>query len=256
MDIKVLGDLTVERDGEPITPVGGSPGQVLALLASLANRVVPIDVLLDELWPDKRPAHARSVLDAYVNELREVISAVRRRRPAGHAPAPREVLADHRGGYRLDIGAGTVDAWQFERAVGAGCRAMETQDFATASRRLRQGLALWQAQPFTGVNIGRHLARHVAELERARQRAVDQWVEAELRLGRYRQLVSELVALPPRTSFADDLATVLQQCEDERQALAAFQQWRRERRVHRSSLLTRDSWRPPVEEAAGARGIV
>ncbi|MFC7617409.1 hypothetical protein ACFQV2_32305 [Actinokineospora soli] len=59
MDIQVLGPLSVRENGQSIAPTAAKPRKLLALLAVHANRLVPVQALLEELWGD-RPRAARA----------------------------------------------------------------------------------------------------------------------------------------------------------------------------------------------------
>lgn len=75
MDIDVLGELAVRENGVSVTPTAPKPRQVLALLALHADRVVPVASLTEELWGQRPPRSARTTLQTYVLQLRELISA-------------------------------------------------------------------------------------------------------------------------------------------------------------------------------------
>lgn len=74
MDIEVLGALAVQENGISITPTAPKPRQVLALLALHADRVVPVSALIEELWGTTPPRSARTTLQTYVLQLRELIA--------------------------------------------------------------------------------------------------------------------------------------------------------------------------------------
>ena len=228
MDIRVLGELTVTEAGTSVAPVAAEPRQVLALLAALAGRVVPSALLVEELWPGGAPHQAKHRIQSYVGQLRELLAvALRERgrsgsRGRGQRQAA-EVLADLPGGYRLDGGQDTCDAWEFERAVGAGYRAMATGDLDTAARRLREALGLWRGEPFADLVPGPHLAEQADRLRQSRERAAGQWIEAELRMGRYRELAIDLSALHLPARYREQLPLMLNRCADPGQALAAYQ---------------------------------
>lgn len=74
MDIEILGALAVRENGISITPTAPKPRQVLALLALHADRVVPVSALIDELWGAAQPRSARTTLQTYILQLRELIA--------------------------------------------------------------------------------------------------------------------------------------------------------------------------------------
>ncbi|MET7482763.1 BTAD domain-containing putative transcriptional regulator [Streptomyces sp. NPDC005538] len=196
MDLRVLGGLTAHEGGVPISPSAALPRQVLALLAASADRVVPTCVIAEELWPQGVPAHAEQAMESHVRQLRTDIGAALR--AAGSDRSAEDVLVRVPGAYRLDTGGGSSDARAFERTAGAGYRALEAGDLELAGHRLREALELWTAAPFTGVTQGPHLRSQAALLTDSWQRAVDRWIEADFRLGRWRELCADLARVLTR----------------------------------------------------------
>ncbi|MEU9301268.1 BTAD domain-containing putative transcriptional regulator [Streptomyces sp. NPDC048269] len=192
MDIDVLGGLNVLENGVPIAPAAPPARQVLALLAAHADQVVPVAVLATELAAHVPPEHTRSELHDCVRRLRERLAdAVA---PGGRRTAE-TILVQTPGGYLLDTGGGRCDLHEFAREAGAGYRAMARTDYETAARRLRGALRLWTGPAFGGVTPGPRLTERIAGLEATREAVVEQWVEAELALGRHRELPSGLAEL-------------------------------------------------------------
>ncbi|MFC8147961.1 winged helix-turn-helix domain-containing protein, partial [Streptomyces paradoxus] len=104
MDIDVLGALAIRENGVSITPTAPKPRQVLALLALHADQVVPVTALIEELWGANPPRSARTTLQTYVLQLRELIAAALAREPGEALAAQRtakEVLVTSPGGYLL-----------------------------------------------------------------------------------------------------------------------------------------------------------
>ncbi|GHE01102.1 AfsR/SARP family transcriptional regulator [Streptomyces alanosinicus] len=214
MDLRVLGGLTVYEAGVPISPPTAPTRQVLALLAASADRVVPTCAIAEELWPEGSPAEAELLLDTHVRQLRAVIGAALQAQ--GSTRSAEDVLTWAPGGYRLDTGGGSSDARAFERTAGAGYRAMEAGDLQLASLRLREALDLWTAAPFTGVTQGPHLRAQAAQLTESWQRAVDQWVDADFRLGHWRELCVDLAEVLTRFRSPALLYTQLKADLDDR----------------------------------------
>ncbi|MEU9976803.1 AfsR/SARP family transcriptional regulator [Streptomyces sp. NPDC051014] len=208
MDIGLLGALDVRENGVSIAPTAPKPRQVLALLALRADRMVPVPALVEELWAGAPPRSARTTLQTYVLQLREHIAvALRTGSGPGDAAAPsaKDVLTTLPGGYLLASGGGDSDIREFERLRELGCRAMDDEDFAGASRTLRQALDLWTGPPFADVHTGAHLAMEARRLEESRLCALDQRIEADLRLGRHRELLAELTVLTSRYRSHENL---------------------------------------------------
>ncbi|MGA5196090.1 AfsR/SARP family transcriptional regulator [Streptomyces exfoliatus] len=271
MDVRILGGLSVRENGVSITPTAAAPRQLLALLTASADQVVPVTVLTEELWPSGAPRGARGELQAHITELRALITAALLR---GTEPAESDsdwsdrrtadaILVSQPGGYRLDTGGGAHDVWQFERAAGAGYRAMEAGDLPRAALRLGEALALWRGEPYAGVAAGPRLRREIERLETSRLSVLDQWVEAQLGLGRHADLVSELSGLVARYRTNEPLhahyMVALLRCGQHDEALTVFERLRvalkgesgmepsaRLHRLQRSVLTVRNTVARPV----------
>jgi predicted ATPase/DNA-binding SARP family transcriptional activator len=177
-----------------------------------ANRVVPVDRIIDALWPDEPPANARHSVEVYVSGLRKLLGADR---------------VERRGGYLLRLAPGELDVEQFSILVE---RAAGTRP-ARARRLLEQGLALVRGEPLTGLE-----GFPFAEIERARLnelvwRAREALVDARLALGEHRALVAELRACcadePTRERSRWQLMMALYRSDRQEEALAEYLSTRR-----------------------------
>ncbi|MFD9162625.1 BTAD domain-containing putative transcriptional regulator [Streptomyces sp. NPDC059558] len=231
MDIDVLGALAVRENGISITPTAPKPRQVLALLALHADQVVPVSALIEELWAGEPPRSARTTLQTYVLQLRALIAGALERGTAtatgpdagAHDDTPtgtgtgagagagrvvrtaKDILVTLPGGYLLSSGGGTLDVREFDRLAGTGYRAMDAGDFPGAARLLREALALWSGPAFADVQGGIQLDMETRRLEETRLCALDQRIEADLRLGRHRELLAELTVLVTRYRTHENL---------------------------------------------------
>lgn len=204
MDIEVLGALAVRENGVSITPTAPKPRQVLALLALHADQAVPVTTLIEELWGATPPRSARTTLQTYILQLRELIAAALEKGEqegtgeGGTQRTAKDVLMTMPSGYMLAANGGQSDVRTFERLAGTGYRAMDAGDFPDAARHLREALALWSGTAFADVQAGSQLEMEIRRLEESRLCALDQRIEADLRLGRHRELLSELTVLVNR----------------------------------------------------------
>ncbi|WP_330301448.1 AfsR/SARP family transcriptional regulator [Streptomyces sp. NBC_00503] len=227
MKIQVLGALAVRENGISIAPTAPKPRQVLALLALHADQVVPVAALIEELWGDTPPRSARTTLQTYVLQLRALIATAleagsiradgtkadgtkadgTKADGAGPdaTPTAKDVLVTLPGGYLLRTGGGTHDVREFDRLAGMGYRAMDAGDFPTAARLLREALSLWSGSAFADVQGGVQLDMEAKRLEETRLCALDQRIEADLRLGRHRELLAELTVLASRYRTHENL---------------------------------------------------
>ncbi|MFE2477582.1 MULTISPECIES: AfsR/SARP family transcriptional regulator [unclassified Streptomyces] len=213
MDIEVLGTLAVRERGVSVTPTAPKPRQVLALLALHADQVVPVSALIEELWQGAPPRSARTTLQTYVLQLRALIATALEQgeadgdgeaAPAGRRTA-KDVLVTLPGGYLLNSGGGTSDVREFDRLAGMGYRAMDAGDFPGAARLLREALSLWSGPAFADVQGGIQLDMETRRLEETRLCALDQRIEADLRIGRHRELLAELTVLASRYRTHENL---------------------------------------------------
>jgi SARP family transcriptional regulator, regulator of embCAB operon len=232
MDIDLLGTLAVKENGSSVTPTAPKPRQVLALLALHADQVVPLSALAEELWGDEPPRSARTILQTYVLQLRELIATALDGGEGGRGRrTAKDVLVTLPGGYLLDCSGGVVDVREFERLAGLGYRAMDAGDFPGAARQLREALAWWTGPAFADVQTGVQLTMEGKRLEEARLCALDQRIEADLRLGRHRELLAELTMLVSRYRTHENLhgqfMLALHRSGRRGEALLAFQRLRR-----------------------------
>lgn len=204
VDIEVLGALSVHENGVSITLTAPKPRQVLALLALHADHAVPVATLIEELWEQNPPRSARTTLQTYVLQLRELIGTALAY-GENERCTPKDILATVPGGYRLETRGGSVDYREFERRAGAGYRAMDADDYQGAARRLADALSLWTGPALTDVQAGSRIETEVSRLEELRLCALDQRIEADLRLGRHRELLSELTVLVKRYRLHESL---------------------------------------------------
>lgn len=192
--------------GWGVVPTAPKPRQVLALLVVHADRVVPVSLLVEELWGGRPPRSARTTLQTYVLQLRELIAGALVQDPVGGVErSAKDVLRTLPGGYFLQTSGGSSDVREFDRLAGMGYRAMDAEDFAGAARRLREALSLWSGAALVDVQPGPQLEMEIRRVEESRLCALYQRIEADLRLGRHRELVGELSVLVARYRTHENL---------------------------------------------------
>jgi predicted ATPase/DNA-binding SARP family transcriptional activator len=184
IEFRLLGSVEAVA-GDRVVEIS-SPKQ-RALLASLlvrCNRVVPVDVLVEDLWGEAPPISVQSTLHSLVSRLRRALTT------AGCGEPPR--LRGRDGGYILESPPDRVDAFRFDRLVEVGRRALADGDAARAADTLRGALALWRGGAL-GDLADRPFARAEAQrLEEARRGAVEDLAEALLALGRAAEVLGLL----------------------------------------------------------------
>ena len=131
MRVEVLGPLRLVVDGVAVEVPGPKRRAVLALLALAEGRTVPVDRLVDALWPTEMPDSARQALHTHVSRLR------------GHLGGAAARLQTRQEGYRLDLDPVDLDVTQ-ARALLATARTRAQRDPAGALPLLREANGLWR----------------------------------------------------------------------------------------------------------------
>jgi predicted ATPase/DNA-binding SARP family transcriptional activator len=175
MRFGILGSVEAwDDEGNSIAVGGPRVRSLLALLLLNAGKVVPAEALIDGLYGEDPPANAANALQSQVSRLRRGL--------AGAAEV--ELLP---AGYRLAVDPDDVDAHRFERLVRqAG------PDPTRKATALREALALWRGPALANVPEAESQAVRYEEL---RVSAIEDRAEADLSLGRHRELVAELQTL-------------------------------------------------------------
>ncbi|MGP3977381.1 AfsR/SARP family transcriptional regulator [Streptomyces sp. 8N114] len=221
MRIRVLGTLHAETAGVSIAPSAAKPRQILALLALQSRHIVPVSDLMEEVWGSGPPRSAPTTLQTYILQLRRRLRAAlgepgplpgtgngaTPRDP--YAPSDKEILATRHGGYQLEIADCDVDALEFARLTRTGHAAYEAGDMAKSSRLLDSALALWRGPALADLPHGKHLSIEATRLEESRLGALERRIDADLRLGRHREVLAELCALRGRYPLYENLHALL-----------------------------------------------
>ncbi|HEX4753605.1 MAG TPA: BTAD domain-containing putative transcriptional regulator, partial [Solirubrobacterales bacterium] len=131
-----------------------------------------------------------------------------------------------RPGYVLRVEPGDLDAWQFERLLEEGHRALAAGRPVRASERLQAALGLWRGAAYGELSTEPFAMAEVARLEEARLVAVENLVDADLGLGRHASQVGRLEALvgehPYRERLWGKLMLALYRSGRQAEALRAF----------------------------------
>lgn len=181
MEFRLLG--AVEAwSGERLLHLGPRQQRfVLAVLALKVNQLVPVDRLVDLTWPDSPPQTARHAIHVRVSQLRTVLAS---------AAADRDgvEITTHGPTYVLRADPMQVDVHRF-RSLLSVARA-EPNDKKKAVQ-LRRALDMWHGPPLADVATWR-VGDLCQGLEEARLTALEEWLDAELRLGRHHIIIDEL----------------------------------------------------------------
>ena len=200
----MLGPLEVLEEGRSIPLPGPKARAVLALLLLDANRVVPLDRLVDGLWEEAPPETATKTLQVYVSQLRKALGPER--------------IQTHARGYSVTAGPDELDAARFERLAGEG--------------HFEGALALWRGPALADFREERFARDAAARLEELRLGAEEGRIEAALAAGRDAQVVADLERLvaehPLRERLRGQLMLALYRSGRQSEALELFRRTRAE----------------------------
>ena len=220
----ILGPLQLHDVHRREVRVGGTrPRRLLAGLAVCSGEMVSIDELTETLWGGSPPRSARQNLHTYVWSLRRSLE-----KAAGSGLA----IEAQPSGYVMRAAPGMLD-WEEFRILSARAAGIASSDPAAAGRLLWQALRLWRGPLVAELTDSPPvLAARIAAMLEARMTALEQRIEADLRIGRHRELVAELarlvVSYPLREDFRAHQMVALYRCGRQAEALAVFHDLRRD----------------------------
>jgi predicted ATPase/DNA-binding SARP family transcriptional activator len=226
IEFRLLGGVDVIA-GDRVVEIGSLKQR--ALLASLLvrlNRVVPVDVLVEDLWGESPPASVQATLQSLVSRLRRALEATG---PATGGQAPRLRARD--GGYVLEAALDRVDAFRFDRLAAEGRQALAGGDTALAADKLEAALALWRGAALGDLSDRPFVRLEAQRLEEARLGAVEDLAEALLALGRAQDALARLethvAEHPLRERPWGEMMLALYRLGRQADALRAYQQVRK-----------------------------
>ncbi|HEY7075471.1 MAG TPA: BTAD domain-containing putative transcriptional regulator, partial [Solirubrobacteraceae bacterium] len=217
MEFRVLGPVQVSTGAGAVDLASGKQVALLACLLIGRGEVVSRDRLIEALWAEQPPASAVNSLQVFVHALRRRLGPERIERQGP--------------GYRLRLHAGELDLERFEALVARGRSELARGDHEAAAASLREALGLWRGQAYEDVAYEAFAQTEAARLAELRLAALEDRIEADLALGRHRDLVAELEALvaehPSRERLCGQLMLALYRSDRQAGALEAFQRTRR-----------------------------
>ncbi len=223
MRLRVLGPLEALDAHGPLRLPGPRHRAVLARLVAARGQVVPVDRLVEDLWPEP-PEGAVASVRTFVSALRRALE------PDRPARRPARLLVTVPPGYALHTAPEDVDAHRFETALARGGALLAEHRPADALATLREARQLWRGPAYAEFT-GYPWARAEADrLDALRLLAVERDAEALLRLGRAGEAVPALEAHvrehPLREEAWHHLALALYRSDRQGDALLALRRAR------------------------------
>jgi len=213
VEFRILGPVSVSDGSLPVVVSAAKQRALLAILLLNANQPVATNRLIDQLWDGRPPMTARKVLQTYVSKLRRAVGE--------------SVLITSPAGYELRVGSGQLD---LDRFSGLVAQAREASPLEAAGL-LRRALAEWRGPPLADVRDEAFALAEASQLEELRLAALEDRADADLELGRHRELLVELRALvdqyPLRERLRARLMVALYRSGRQAEALEVYREGRR-----------------------------
>jgi len=203
MRFRLLGPLEI-RAGEDWRGIGAPKWRsVLATLLIHGGHIVPVDVLINEVWGETPPAKAGNLISIYVLRLRRLLG-----------DTDSTLLVTRAPGYLLRLAPGDTDAQVFEALVREGGRAYAAGAPERAAAQLAEALALWHGSPLADVPATTLVETEAGRLTELHLDAAELRIKAELACGSHAQVIGELRRLLADNSLRENLWLLLMQALD------------------------------------------
>jgi DNA-binding SARP family transcriptional activator len=221
LEFRVLGPVAAYAGGAPVELGDRKQRLVLAVLLLEANQLVPVSRLVRILWPDQPPSSARRIVQTHVSRLRSTLAAL-------YDAAPESGLSRCGESYLLRCDPQRVDIHRFRSTVELA--RLCTQDEERV-RILREAMSLWRGPALADVAVEEVRMDLCGGLEESRLAALEERLDAELRLGLQDRLIDELTELttrhPYRQRMVGQLLQALHQVGRTADALRLYAGYRR-----------------------------
>ena len=197
--VRLLGPVEVSSDSGSISVGGPKARAVLAMLALADGRPVAVERIIDGVWGEHAPGHARNTLQVHISGIRKGLTSALG--PSGEVWA----LLAAGGGYRLRLPAQAADVAVFERLIAEADVALMHGSYPEARALASRALDLWSGQPLAGLEetpfVAAEAARLVDQLLVAHELAAD----SGLALGRDREVAADLERVLAEHTFCEPL---------------------------------------------------
>ncbi len=184
---RLLGNVTVELDGEAVNVGHARQQTVLAALLINANTAVSTDELIDRIWAANPPHRPKDTLHTYLTRLRKTLPTS---------------ITRHGSSYQLTTPDTTIDLHHFRHLINT---AHATLDDEQARALFDEALALWRGEPFAGLDTP-WLNSVRAAVEKEYLAATLDHTDLGLRLGRHTEMLADLAAQAERFPLDERLA--------------------------------------------------
>jgi DNA-binding SARP family transcriptional activator/tetratricopeptide (TPR) repeat protein len=212
---RILGPLQIRGDAGPLHLVSHRQRVVLAMLLLEANRIIPVDRLIDAVWDDDPPATARSQIQICVSSIRRTLT---------EAGIP-DAVTTRPPGYLLTATGAELDLHAFDQISARAKTAADAGDPVLATQLFREAIALRHGDTLAGID-SQLVTAAAHQINERVLGTLETCIDIELRLGRHHDLVGELMQLvnehPLRERVIGHLMTALYRCGRQAEALGVY----------------------------------
>ena len=218
LEFRILGPLEVVGSSGPVQLGGPKQRATLAILLLNANRVVSIDALADQLYAGRPPVTAATQVHRQISELRKVLGQEAR-------------IDTCSPGYSIHVAPEQLDLKRFERLTEEAGNALARGEAEAALEAQRKALTLWRGPALADLDHEPFAEIAIRRLQEILLAALEQRLDAELALGRHRELVAELGELaaqhPWNEPFTSRLMLALYRSDRQAEALDVYRLMRK-----------------------------
>ncbi len=208
MEFRILGPVEALHEGRPISLGGTKQRALLALLLLARGRPVTSERLIEAVWDGIPPDTAQKSVQVYVSRLRKVLGEER--------------IVTRDRGYVLVVAPGELDLDRFEALLAEAAGTAPSEAAVT----LRSALALFRGHALDDFALEPWAQPEIAVIEERRLLALERRIQADLELGRHRDVISELEPLvaahPYREHLLGHLMAALYRSGRQADALEAY----------------------------------
>jgi SARP family transcriptional regulator, regulator of embCAB operon len=190
---------------------------LLAVLLIRADHVVSTDRLIAEIWGEDIPRRAMAGIHVYISQIRKFLSRFGKLENRVVTRTP---------GYMLRLGTDELDYHSFLNQVSLGREHSRVGCYEKAAACFEDALAMWRGPVLGEMHYSPILSGFATRLTEARVECNEILIDAELMLGRHRELVGRLYSLsadyPLHEAFYRQLMLALYRSDRQADALNVY----------------------------------
>jgi len=214
IDVKLLGPLVVTAGGRQVL-IGPQQRVLLLTLLLARGRQVSSARLAELLWTGEDRERMPATLRSHVAHLRRAIDGMPGQMGPGSRSSSSWLVTERMAGgtaYAVRLEPERIDAARFEKMVSRGRDYLSAGECSEAAASFIDALALWRGRPFADIADRPFAADEVGRLEALHRAAWSGRVEAEVGLGRHREVIGELAVMVARWPDDEELRRLLAWC--------------------------------------------